>query len=196
MVYILGAEVNTASFAMYTFSISVLIQALLIISMSGAADHGRYRKSFLLNFAFIGSLATMLFLPVTPQIFVLGALLAIISNTCFGASFVLLNSFLPLLVRNHPSVVESYPESEDSYDEDEDDYHDRDHSGTEDEEELDYDEMPNQRSALLRRSSTTDYTAPFPKSPAVSIQSEYIRHNFEPCHVCSHKLQRGMNKPM
>ncbi|KAF4305884.1 Major facilitator superfamily domain general substrate transporter [Botryosphaeria dothidea] len=168
VVYILGAEVNTASFAMYTFSISVLIQALLIISMSGAADHGRYRKSFLLNFAFIGSIATMLFLPVTPQIFVLGALLAIISNTCFGASFVLLNSFLPLLVRNHPSVVESYPESEDSYDEDEDDYHDRDHSGTEDEEELDYDEMPNQRSALLRRSSTTDYTAPFPKSPATS----------------------------
>ena len=42
VVDVLGLEINTASFAMYTFSISVLAQALLIISMSGAADHGRY----------------------------------------------------------------------------------------------------------------------------------------------------------
>lgn len=41
IIYFLGAEMNTASFAMYTFSLSVLLQALLIISMSGAADHGR-----------------------------------------------------------------------------------------------------------------------------------------------------------
>lgn len=33
-----------------------------------------------------------------------GAVLAIIANTCFGASFVLLNSFLPLLVRHHPDI--------------------------------------------------------------------------------------------
>lgn len=99
-----GTDINTASFAMYTFSVSVLLQALLIISMSGAADHGRYRKSLLLSFAFIGAVATMLFLAVIPQIYVLGALLAIISNTCFGASFVLLNSFLPVLVRRHPSI--------------------------------------------------------------------------------------------
>lgn len=100
----LGADVNTASFAMYTFSISVLVQALLIISMSGAADHGLYRKTLLLSFAFTGSVATMLFLVVIPKIYVFGALLAIVSNTCFGASFVLLNSFLPVLVRRHPSI--------------------------------------------------------------------------------------------
>lgn len=109
VVYILGVEINTASFAMYTFSISVLIQALLIISMSGAADHGRFRKTFLLWFAFIGSIATMLFLPVVPSVYILGAFLAIVANTCFGASFVLLNSFLPLLVRFHPTV--KYPDS-------------------------------------------------------------------------------------
>lgn len=104
IVRILGVDVNTASFAMYTFSISVLVQALLIVSMSGAADHGRFRKTLLLSFAFVGSTATMLFLPVVPQVYLLGALLAIIANTCFGASFVLLNSFLPLLVRFHPTV--------------------------------------------------------------------------------------------
>jgi UMF1 family MFS transporter len=105
VVDILGLEINTASFAMYTFSISVLIQALLIISMSGAADHGRFRKTFLIIFAFLGSIATMLFLPIVPKVLVLGAILAIIANTCFGASFVLLNSFLPLLVRHHPDVL-------------------------------------------------------------------------------------------
>jgi MFS transporter, UMF1 family len=104
VVYILGAEINTASFAMYTFSISVLVQALIIISMSGAADHGRSRKTLLLGFAVTGAVSTMLFLPVVPKVYLLGALFAIIANTCFGASFVLLNSFLPLLVRHHPSV--------------------------------------------------------------------------------------------
>ncbi|KAL4901953.1 autophagy-related protein 22-1 [Aspergillus multicolor] len=105
IVYILGAEVNTASFAMYTFSVSVFIQAILIISMSGAADHGSYRKTLLVTFAAIGSISTMFFLSVTPKIYLLGGLFAIVANTCLGASFVLLNSFLPLLVRYHPSLL-------------------------------------------------------------------------------------------
>ena len=99
-----GSEVNTASFAMYTFSISVLLQALVVVTMSGAADHGQHRKQFLIVFALTGSIATMLFLPVTPSVYLLGSLWAIVSNVCIGASFVLLNSFLPLLVRHHPTV--------------------------------------------------------------------------------------------
>jgi MFS transporter, UMF1 family len=72
--------------------------------MSGAADHGSYRKRLLIIFAILGSISTMLFLFVQPNIYLFGALLAAIANTCFGASFVLLNSFLPLLVRHHPSI--------------------------------------------------------------------------------------------
>ncbi|EKV11160.1 hypothetical protein PDIG_47490 [Penicillium digitatum PHI26] len=75
--------------------------------MSGAADHGTYRKKLLIVFALTGSIATMLFLAVVPKVYLLGGLLAIISNTCFGVSFVLLNSFLPVLVRHHPSLKES-----------------------------------------------------------------------------------------
>jgi MFS transporter, UMF1 family len=75
--------------------------------MSGAADHGRFRKTFLLAFAFTGAIATALFIGIVPQIYLIGGLLAIISNTCFGASFVLLNSFLPLLVRYHPTIQSS-----------------------------------------------------------------------------------------
>ncbi|TVY28903.1 Autophagy-related protein [Lachnellula hyalina] len=104
VVLIAGMQINTASFAMYTFSLSVLFQAILVVSISCAADHGNYRKRLLLFFAFAGSIATMLFLPIVPKVYLLGALLAMISNTCFGASFVLLNSFLPLLVRHHPKT--------------------------------------------------------------------------------------------
>ena len=111
MIFFLGMQINTASFAMYTFSLSVLFQALLVISISCAADHGNYRKRLLLFFAFAGAIATMLYLPIVPKVYLLGALLAIIANTCFGASFVLLNSFLPLLVRHHPKTQYGTPES-------------------------------------------------------------------------------------
>lgn len=46
----------------------------------------------------------MLFLPTTSKVFMLGALWAIIGNVCCASSFVLLNSFLPLLVRWHPKA--------------------------------------------------------------------------------------------
>lgn len=107
VVYVLGVEINTASFAMYTFSISVLLQALIVVSISCAADHGNFRKKLLLAFAWVGSSAVMCYIFVTKDIYIFGAILAIISNTSFGASFVLLNSFLPLLVRHHPEVTKA-----------------------------------------------------------------------------------------
>jgi len=35
-----GREISTASFAMYTFSIAVLVQALILVSFSSVADYG------------------------------------------------------------------------------------------------------------------------------------------------------------
>lgn len=40
MVGFLGLRINTASFAMYTFSLAVLIQALTLVSFSALADYG------------------------------------------------------------------------------------------------------------------------------------------------------------
>jgi UMF1 family MFS transporter len=40
VVPVFGLEINTASFAMYTFSLAVLIQALTLISFSALADYG------------------------------------------------------------------------------------------------------------------------------------------------------------
>lgn len=40
VVGVLGMQINTASFTMYTFSLAVLVQALTLISFSALADYG------------------------------------------------------------------------------------------------------------------------------------------------------------
>ncbi|KAF2083876.1 MFS transporter family protein [Saccharata proteae CBS 121410] len=104
VVHLLGHDVNTASFAMYTFSLAVLVQALTLVSISAIADHGTNRKRLLLVLAFTGATACMLFLVVFPKIYFVASLLVVISVTCLGSSFVLLNSYLPVLVSNHPTI--------------------------------------------------------------------------------------------
>ncbi|KAJ6172777.1 Major facilitator superfamily domain general substrate transporter [Penicillium chermesinum] len=104
MVGVMGLQISTASFAMYTFSLAVLIQALTLISFSALADYENNRKNLLLAFGFIGSATSMLFLLIAPSLFLLGSILVVIGVTCLGSSFVVLNSFLPVLVANHPSI--------------------------------------------------------------------------------------------
>ncbi|TGO51621.1 hypothetical protein BCON_0157g00020 [Botryotinia convoluta] len=163
VIYLGGLQINTASFAMYSFSLSVLFQAILVVSISCAADHGNYRKRLLLLFAFAGSITTMLFLTVVPKVYLLGALWAIISNTCFGASFVLLNSFLPLLVRHHPKTQYGTPDFSPGLHPSFVDEYPPEHSLSEPEVEV-YDE----RSALLSHnrapSEAPDVTEPLPPS--------------------------------
>ncbi|KAI9732951.1 MAG: Autophagy protein 22 [Claussenomyces sp. TS43310] len=104
VIHLFGAQINTASFAMYTFSLAVLCQALIVVSFSSMADYGNNRKTLLVVFGFTGGIATMLFLIVFPQIYLLASILVIVGVTCLGSSFVILNSFLPTLAANHPSI--------------------------------------------------------------------------------------------
>src|ERR1700733_15222137 len=48
----------------------------------------------------------MFFLMVVPGMHLLASFLVIVGVTCLGSSFVILNSFLPLLVANHPLAQE------------------------------------------------------------------------------------------
>ncbi|CAG7927773.1 unnamed protein product [Penicillium olsonii] len=107
VVPVFGLEINTASFAMYTFSLAVLIQALTLISFSALADYENNRKTLLMAFGFAGSLASMLFVFIAPPVFILGSILVVVGVTCLGSSFVVLNSFLPVLVANDASLQDS-----------------------------------------------------------------------------------------
>lgn len=52
-------------------------------------------------FAYMGSVASALFIFISPTVYFLAPILVIIGVTSLGCSFVLLNAFLPLLVANH-----------------------------------------------------------------------------------------------
>jgi UMF1 family MFS transporter len=101
IVTFLGAEVTTASFAMYTTSAAVLTQAVTLICFSSFADYGTYvktrtnewiandwwiigpyRKNMLLAFAYTGAFVSLLFIFVTPSVYYLAPVLVIIGVTC------------------------------------------------------------------------------------------------------------------
>jgi len=44
VVRLFGGEITTSSFALYTFSLAVLVQALALVSFSAVADHGKHAK--------------------------------------------------------------------------------------------------------------------------------------------------------
>ncbi|RMZ70419.1 MFS transporter family [Pyrenophora seminiperda CCB06] len=125
MIHYLGKEMSTSSFAMYTFSAAVLMQAIVLICASSFADYGTlssflppspshsallvhavkqgpYRKKMLITTSYTGALASCLFIFITPSVYYLAPILVILGVTSLGCSFVLLNAFLPLLVARHP----------------------------------------------------------------------------------------------
>ncbi|EKM76305.1 hypothetical protein AGABI1DRAFT_63354 [Agaricus bisporus var. burnettii JB137-S8] len=105
-VKILWAWIDTASFSLYVYSISVFVQAITVISMGGIADHPPHRKRLLLFFAALGSISAMLFLilPSTSPLWLLCACFALVANVSFGASVVAMNSYLPSLAKEAPEV--------------------------------------------------------------------------------------------
>ncbi|KDR72926.1 hypothetical protein GALMADRAFT_252271 [Galerina marginata CBS 339.88] len=101
------AWIDSASFSLYIYSISVALQAITVISMGGIADHPPHRKLLLLSFAALGSIAATLFLllPSTSPLWYLSAFLAMSANVGFGASTVAMNSYLPSLAKEAPEVI-------------------------------------------------------------------------------------------
>ncbi|KAF8346332.1 autophagy-type protein 22 [Amanita rubescens] len=100
--------IDTASFSLYIYSISVALQAITVISIGGIANNPLHRKRVLLFFAFLGSLSATLFLllPSSSPVWYLSALLAMCANVGFGASIVAMNAYLPSLASESPEVVQ------------------------------------------------------------------------------------------
>ncbi|KAF9005119.1 MFS general substrate transporter [Cyathus striatus] len=93
------AWIDSASFSLYVYSISVALQALTVISMGGIADHPPHRKALLLFFALTGAFSATIFLLLPPLHQYVAA------NVGFGASVVAMNVYLPSLARESPEVV-------------------------------------------------------------------------------------------
>ncbi len=94
LVQIFGIPFPAGSIFPYSISISVLLQAFLLPLVGAIADYTKYKNLLLALFTFIGAVATVLFFIISGNIFLLGAVLLIISNVSFGASVVIYNSLL------------------------------------------------------------------------------------------------------
>ncbi|KAK0452986.1 autophagy-related protein 22-like protein [Desarmillaria tabescens] len=110
--------IDTASFSLYVYSISVALQALTVISVGGIADNLAHRKRLLLAFALQGAFAAILFLILASSspLWFFSALLAICANVGFGVSVVAMNAYLPSLARDSPEVAELRSQLEASQD--------------------------------------------------------------------------------
>ncbi|AOA60954.1 Autophagy-related protein 22 [Komagataella phaffii CBS 7435] len=106
--------VDTSSFALYTFSLSVLVQTLLVISLSGAADRGSHRKQILIIMGLLGSLFTISYIFINDTQYYTASTLAVLANSCYGVANVCGNAFLPLLTKFHPEL-KKIPENDRSY---------------------------------------------------------------------------------
>lgn len=102
VVEVFGRYVDPSSFTLYVFSFSVFLQTLVVISITGFADKGNYKKSLLLLFGFLGALSTMAFYGLDTENYYKAGLCCIFANVCFGVVGVCGNSFLPILVENYP----------------------------------------------------------------------------------------------
>lgn len=90
----LGA-ITAKGFFSICISLSVLLQVFLLPVIGAIADYSHLKKFLMALFCYIGVAATCLLFVISGDLYLLGGLLFIVANLCFGASIVLYNAFLP-----------------------------------------------------------------------------------------------------
>jgi MFS transporter, UMF1 family len=95
LVFDLGPLLVTAkSFFPFCIGLSVLLQVFLLPVLGAFADYTSLKKRLMALCCYTGSAATCLLFFVTGDRYLLGGLLLVVANVCFGASLVLYNAFL------------------------------------------------------------------------------------------------------
>lgn len=87
-------SVTAESFPTLCVSISVGAQVLLLPILGSLGDYSNLKKRLMALFCYIAVAANALLFLITGHLYLLGGLLFIIANVCFGASMVFYNSFL------------------------------------------------------------------------------------------------------
>ncbi|KAJ3074772.1 Autophagy protein 22, partial [Quaeritorhiza haematococci] len=107
-----GSFIRHSSWTFNNISISVGIQAFIFLSLSSLADHGPYRKRFMIAGAYVGALFALLMMIPTAGTYYLGGVFGIIANVAAGTSLVFYNAYLPVLSRADPDVVKASIQTE------------------------------------------------------------------------------------
>jgi UMF1 family MFS transporter len=96
----LGAwsAVTAKSFFTQCVALAVGSQVFLLPALGAIADYTHLKKRLMAVFCYAGAAATCLLFFVKGEMYLLGGLLFIVANLCFGAAIVFYNSFLPEIV--------------------------------------------------------------------------------------------------
>jgi MFS-type transporter involved in bile tolerance (Atg22 family) len=92
---LLGLSIAAGSWFSYVLSASVLLQVLVLPLTGAVADRTGRKREMLAGFAFLGALATTGMFFVGDGRWLLGAVLFVVANICFGAATVVYYSWLP-----------------------------------------------------------------------------------------------------
>jgi UMF1 family MFS transporter len=87
--------VTAESFPTLCVSISVGVQVLFLPILGALGDYSNLKKRLMAVFCYSGVIASALLFFISGNLYLLGGLLFIIANVCFGASIVFYNAFLP-----------------------------------------------------------------------------------------------------
>lgn len=104
--------VDTSSFALYVFSLSVLFQTVIVITVSGMVDMWKtvtFRSKVLTLCGLIGAAATIFISLLNDTQYYSLTIYYIIANSCFGVINVVGNSLLPIFVED---LVKFRPDTE------------------------------------------------------------------------------------
>ncbi|KAI9338166.1 autophagy-related protein 22-like protein [Obelidium mucronatum] len=97
---------DVSSFYFMTVVVSTILQLVLFIGLGSIADHGPYRKKFMLGFSLLGSVACILFLAIVQKgSYWMAAILTIVAGVSLGSTWVFNYAFIPPLARNHPTFL-------------------------------------------------------------------------------------------
>ncbi|KXN70272.1 MFS general substrate transporter [Conidiobolus coronatus NRRL 28638] len=106
--YIGSLKLNPISFALYVTVVSVVIQAIVFIGLSSLADYGNNRKPFMLISGTICAISCIAYLGVVNENYYgLAAIITIIANVTFGASYVFYYAYLPTLTQNDKQIIDA-----------------------------------------------------------------------------------------
>jgi UMF1 family MFS transporter len=90
----LGA-VTAKSYFPFCVSIAVFSQVFVLPILGAIADYSNLKKRLMAVFCYVAVTANCLLFFVTGNLYILGGVLFIVANLCFGAAIVFYNSFLP-----------------------------------------------------------------------------------------------------
>jgi UMF1 family MFS transporter len=101
-----GFYLDTSSIVLYATSISVLIQFILFTMLGSLADFGGKRLQFMLGFGIATAVVGFcIVFVVDNSLWWFAYLVYIVGNTFFGASWVFLYAWIPVLTKASPEVI-------------------------------------------------------------------------------------------